>query len=55
MTSKATQEYRLSFIALISHLSEFEQKGQEFFDKMQFHDELIIEEVIDEKEVKKEP
>lgn len=34
MTSKATQEYRLSFITLISHLSEIEQKGQEFFDKM---------------------
>jgi hypothetical protein len=34
MTSKATQECRLSFIALISQLSEIEQKGQEFFDKM---------------------
>lgn len=34
MTSKATQEYRLSFITLISQLSEIEQKGQEFFDKM---------------------
>lgn len=35
MTSKATQEYRLSFITLISHLSEIEQKGQEFFDKIE--------------------
>jgi hypothetical protein len=34
MISKATQEYRLSFIALILQLSEIEQKGQEFFDKM---------------------
>jgi hypothetical protein len=34
MTSKATQEYRHSFIALISQLSEIERKGQEFFDKM---------------------
>jgi hypothetical protein len=34
MTSKATQEYRSSFITLISQLSEIEQKGKEFFDKM---------------------
>lgn len=34
MTSKATQEYRHSFITLISQLSEIEQKSQEFFDKM---------------------
>ncbi|CAO3651269.1 unnamed protein product [Mucor fragilis] len=34
MTSKATQEYRSSFITLISQLSEIEQKGQEFFDKI---------------------
>jgi hypothetical protein len=34
MISKATQEYRLYFIALISQLSEIEQRGQEFFDKM---------------------
>lgn len=37
MTSKATQEYRSSFITLISQLSEIEQKGQEFFDKMYAH------------------
>ncbi|OBZ90825.1 hypothetical protein A0J61_01131, partial [Choanephora cucurbitarum] len=35
MTSKATQEYRSSFITLISQLSELEQKGQEFFDKIE--------------------
>ncbi|GAA5796188.1 hypothetical protein HPULCUR_001557 [Helicostylum pulchrum] len=35
MTSKATQEYRLSFITLISQLSEIEKKGQEFFDKIE--------------------
>ncbi|KAL9550976.1 hypothetical protein MBANPS3_004478 [Mucor bainieri] len=35
MTSKATQEYRSSFITLISQLSEIEQKGQEFFDKIE--------------------
>ncbi|KAG2205360.1 hypothetical protein INT47_007145 [Mucor saturninus] len=35
MTSKATQEYRLAFIQLISQLSEIEQKGQEFFDKIE--------------------
>ncbi|KAG1144226.1 hypothetical protein G6F37_006424 [Rhizopus arrhizus] len=35
MTSKATQEYRHSFITLISQLSEIEQKSQEFFDKIE--------------------
>ncbi|CEG69133.1 hypothetical protein CU097_006529 [Rhizopus azygosporus] len=35
MTSKATQEYRHSFITLISQLSEIEQRGQEFFDKIE--------------------
>lgn len=34
MTSKATQEYRLAFITLISLLTEIEKKGQNFFDKM---------------------
>ncbi|CAO3695354.1 unnamed protein product [Rhizopus microsporus] len=35
MTSKATQEYRHLFITLISQLSEIEQRGQEFFDKIE--------------------
>ncbi|CAO3643682.1 unnamed protein product [Cunninghamella echinulata] len=35
MTSKATQEYRSSFITLISQLSEIESKGNEFFDKIE--------------------
>ncbi|SAM09038.1 hypothetical protein [Absidia glauca] len=35
MTSKATQEYRLSFITLISQLSEIERKGDELFDKIE--------------------
>ncbi|KAI8369540.1 uncharacterized protein BYT42DRAFT_584811 [Radiomyces spectabilis] len=35
MASKATQEYRLSFITLISQLTEIERKGQELFDKIE--------------------
>ncbi|CAO3587500.1 unnamed protein product [Absidia cylindrospora] len=34
MTSKATQEYQLSFIKLISQLSEIERKGEELFDNI---------------------
>ncbi|CDS08829.1 hypothetical protein LRAMOSA10190 [Lichtheimia ramosa] len=35
MSSKAQQEYRSAFITLISQLSTIEQKGQEFFDKIE--------------------
>ncbi|OAD77771.1 hypothetical protein PHYBLDRAFT_179983 [Phycomyces blakesleeanus NRRL 1555(-)] len=35
MTSKATQEYRASFITLISQLTVIEKKGQEFFDRIE--------------------
>lgn len=34
MASKATQEYRVAFITLLTQLSEIERRGQEFFDKM---------------------
>ncbi|KAG2218162.1 hypothetical protein INT45_006214 [Circinella minor] len=35
MSSKATQEYRTAFFTLISQLSTIEQKGKDFFDKIE--------------------